>query len=123
MSVRGIRGAITCEEDLPNTVLPATGELLTAIKSANPSLREEDIVSIIFTVTPDINSVYPARAARDMGWDQVPLMCAQEIPVQGSLKKCIRVLIHWNTDLKQNEIHHVYLRDAVVLRPDLINHS
>ncbi len=123
MSVRGIRGAITCEEDSTNTVLLATGELLTAVKSANPSLKEEDIASIIFTVTPDINSVYPARAARDMGWDQVPLMCAQEIPVQGSLKRCIRVLIHWNIDLKQNEIHHVYLRDAVVLRPDLISHS
>ncbi|MCE1253773.1 MAG: chorismate mutase [Anaerolineae bacterium] len=123
MSVRGIRGATTCEEDVTGTVLQATGELLTAIKSVNPSLKADDIASILFTVTPDINSVYPARAARNMGWDQVPLMCAQEIPVQGSLKKCIRVLIHWNTDLNQNEIHHVYLRDAVILRPDLVNRS
>jgi chorismate mutase len=121
MSVRGIRGAITIEEDTADLVLSATRELLGGIQSRNPTLKGEDIASILFTVTADLVSVHPARAAREMGWDQVPLMCALEIPVQGSLKKCIRVLIHWNTDLKQNEIQHVYLRDAVKLRPDLVS--
>jgi chorismate mutase len=121
MSVRGIRGAITVEEDQSDLVLSATQELLSAIQKDNPTLRKDDIASILFTVTSDLSSVYPAKAAREMGWAQIPLMCALEIPVVGSLKKCVRVLIHWNTELKQDEIHHVYLRDAVKLRPDLVS--
>jgi chorismate mutase len=82
-------------------------------------LRTEDIASAIFTVTDDIASIYPALAARQIGWDLVPMMCACEIPVPGGLPMCIRVLIHWNTDRTQSAIQHVYLRNAVKLRPDL----
>jgi len=120
MTMRGIRGAITVERDASTDVLSATKELLNAILSANPDLSTEDIASAVFTVTNDITSAYPALAARQIGWDQVPMMCMREIPVAGSLPLCIRVLIHWDTNKLQNEIKHVYLRDAVELRPDLI---
>jgi len=120
MSVRGIRGATTIEADAPEAILQATRELLLAILEANPTLRPDEIASSIFTVTTDICSAYPARAAREMGWEDVPLMCATEIPVTGSLPKCIRVLLLWNTELGQKEIHHVYLNEAISLRPDLV---
>lgn len=119
MAIRGIRGATTISADEPEQVLSATQELLTAILSANPGLRTEDVASALFTVTGDIASGYPALAARQLGWDQVPMMCACEIPVPGSLPLCIRVLVHWNTDAPQKEIKHVYLREAVKLRPDI----
>jgi chorismate mutase len=120
MSVRGIRGAAVAESDHPEAVLKTTRGLLEAILAANPALQPEDIASILFTVTGDLTSAYPARAARQMGWTEVPLMCALEIPVPGSLPRCIRVLLHWNTGLPQNEIQHVYLGAAASLRPDLI---
>lgn len=123
MTMRGIRGATTVEQDSAEEILSATRDLLLAILSANPSLRPEDIASIFFTLTEDLRSVYPAAAAREMGWGEVPLICAQEIPVVGSLPKCIRVMIHWNTDLKQHDVHPVYLREAVQLRPDLAQSS
>ena len=123
MPVRGIRGAISVDENTPEEVLNATRELLHTIQSTNPSLQSEDIASILFTVTADLNSTYPAQAARGMGWDMVPLMCALEIPVPGSLPKCIRVLIHWNTPMEQSRINHVYLRAAVKLRPDLTKNN
>ncbi len=119
MTTRGIRGATTITEDGKEEVLSATSELLDSILTANPDLKTEDIASALFTVTDDIASVYPALAARQMGWNLVPMICAREIPVPGSLPLCIRVLIHWNTDKEQNAIQHVYLRDAVKLRPDL----
>ncbi|MHC1783177.1 MAG: chorismate mutase [Anaerolineaceae bacterium] len=120
MSLRGIRGATTVEEDQEESVLDAAEELLNAIQQANPTLDTVDLASAIFSVTEDLRSVHPAKAARRMGWNQVPLICAQEIPVPGSLPKCIRVLLHWNTLLSQEQIQHVYLREAVSLRPDLI---
>jgi chorismate mutase len=120
MSIRGLRGAITVDEDSADAVLSATRELLLAILEANPTLEPEDIASVFFTLTDDLRSVYPAQAARELGWEDVPLMCAQEIPVQGSLPTCIRVMIHWNTSLDQKDVHHVYLRGAVRLRPDLV---
>jgi chorismate mutase len=123
MSVRGIRGATTIAEDTAEAILLATRELLLAILEANPDLRPNDIASALFTVTEDLRSVYPAQAARELGWEEVPLMCSQEIPVQGSLKKCIRVLITWNTDLAQSQIHHIYLHEATRLRPDLVQAS
>jgi chorismate mutase len=130
MTVRGVRGATTlCEKEAAersaDAVLTATRELMLAILEANPTLRPDDIASILFTVTDELRSVYPARAVREMGegWEEVPLMCAQEIPVTGSLSRCVRVLIHWNTELPQKAVHHVYLRDAVVLRPDLVLRS
>jgi chorismate mutase len=119
MSVRGIRGAITVEADRPDQVLAATRELLETILEANPGLETADVASVLFTVTEDIISVHPALAARRMGWDLVPMICAREIPVPCSLPRCIRVLLLWNTDVPQNAIHHVYLRQAVSLRPDL----
>ena len=119
MPTRGLRGATTIESDSRENVLSATKELLEAILRANPSLNTEDLASALFTVTDDIASVYPALAARQIGWDLVPMTCAREIPVPGSLPFCIRVLIHWNTDLPQSAIKHVYLREAVKLRPDL----
>ncbi len=120
MSIRGLRGAITVDEDSADAVLSATRELLLAILEANPTLEPEEIASVLFTLTDDLRSVYPAQAARELGWEDVPLMCAQEIPVQGSLPTCIRVMIHWNTSLAQKDVHHVYLRGAVRLRPDLV---
>ncbi|GAB4529496.1 MAG: chorismate mutase [Anaerolineales bacterium] len=119
MSIRGIRGAITAAENSASAILEATRSLLTAIQRANPSLEPEDITSIFFTMTTDLNATYPALAARQMGWVQVPLLCAQEIPVPDSLPRCIRVLVHWNTDLPQSTIRHVYLGEAARLRPDL----
>ena len=117
--IRGIRGAITVEEDTAEQVLAAAGELMEAVLEANPSLRPGDVASAIFTLSPDLCSAYPARAARQLGWTDVPLMCAQEVPVPGGLARCIRLLLHWNTDIAQSEVRHVYLKGASVLRPDL----
>jgi len=119
MSIRGVRGATVAAEDNPKTILAATRELLKAILAANPDLSPEDVASVFFTMTPDLNSVHPALAARQMGWGAVPLLCAQEIPVPGGMPRCIRVLLHWNTNLSQREVHHVYLGEAINLRPDL----
>jgi chorismate mutase len=118
MQVRGIRGAITIDEDNKSQVLDATQELLTAMQAANGFLPE-DIASVLFTVTPDVRSAFPAEAARLMGWEQVPLLCFQEIEVPGALPRCIRVLIHINTDKPQESIKHIYLGQARSLRPDL----
>lgn len=119
MALRGIRGAMTVSMDGREEVLAETRHLLLAIQEANPNLNPSDIGSAFFSVTVDITSAFPAEAAREIGWTQVPLLCFQEIPVPGSLPLCIRVLIHWNTDLPQSDIHHVYLSNAKVLRPDL----
>ena len=120
MSIRGIRGATTVHADEPDLILQATRELLEEILAANEGMQPEDVASALFTVTDDLVSTFPAQAARQMGWGLVPMMCAREIPVPGSLRRVIRVLVHWNTELHQNEITHVYLREAVKLRPDLV---
>ena len=119
MALRGIRGAITVTANDHTEILAKTRQLLAAILAANPSLEPAEIGSAFFSVTADLNSAFPAEAARKYGWDRVPLLCFQEIPVPGSLPLCIRTLIHWNTDLAQDQIHHVYLDSAKVLRPDL----
>lgn len=119
MTTRGIRGATTVTADNKEQIHMATQELLTSILEANPALQTDDIASAVFTVTDDICATHPALAARQIGWDLVPMLCAHEIPVPNSLPLCIRVLIHWNTELPQSAIQHVYLRDAVKLRPDL----
>ena len=119
MTIRGIRGAITIEQDTEEEVLSASKEMLKGILSANPGLVPEAIASAIFTTTADVSSTYPAAAARQMGWNNVPLMCAREIPVPDSLPMCIRVLIHWNTKQPQDSIHHIYMKEANKLRPDI----
>ena len=118
MPTRGIRGAVSCREDSQAAILEATRELLQAILAANPGLETEAIGSIFFTVTDDLSAVHPALAARQLGWTEVPLLCAREIPVPGSLPRIIRVLLHWNTELPQSAIRHVYLGAAAALRPD-----
>ena len=120
--MRTIRGAVVAESDQPEAILGATRELLQTILEANPTLQPHDLASAFFSVTGDLHSAYPARAARQLGWTQVPMMCMQEIEVPGSLARCIRVLLHWNVDLPQESIHHVYLGAAATLRPDL-NHN
>ncbi|HVM71907.1 MAG TPA: chorismate mutase [Anaerolineales bacterium] len=119
MTIRGIRGATTVIEDKPDLILAATQEMVEIILKRNSGLYTEDIASVLFTTTEDLSSAYPAVAARQMGWGNVPMMCAREIPVTDSLPRCIRVLIHWNTDREQGAIKHVYLREAASLRPDL----
>ena len=118
MGCRGIRGATTTEADSVAAILAATRELLARMVEAN-HVAIADIASIIFTVTPDLTAAFPARAARELGWKHVPLLDAQEVPVPGSLPRCVRVLMLWNTEQLQEEIQHVYLRDARLLRPDL----
>lgn len=117
--IRGVRGAITVEENSAEEILQATIVLLTEMIKLN-ELTEEAIASILFTTTPDLNAAFPAAAARQMGWVNVPMMCAQEIAVPGGLAQCIRVLMMINTDKKQTEIQHAYMRGARVLRPDLV---
>ena len=120
MPIRGIRGATTVTADEPDLILQATRELLEEILAENEGMQPEDVASALFTVTDDLASTFPAQGARQMGWGLVPMLCAREIPVSNSLPRVIRVLVHWNTDISQNKITHVYLRDAVQLRPDLV---
>jgi chorismate mutase len=119
MPVRGIRGATVARSNQPEAILEATRQLLEAILAANPTLALAEIASALFTVTDDLTAAYPAKAARNLGWTETPLMCAREIPVPDNLPMCIRVLIHWNTDLPQSAVHHIYLGEAAQLRPDI----
>ncbi len=117
--VRGIRGAITVENNDVEEIHAATRELLVEMLEHN-EVDPEQIASCFITVTPDLDATFPAVVVRDMqGWDLVPLMCALEVPVPGSLPRCIRLLLHVNTAKHQDEIRHVYMREAVHLRPDL----
>lgn len=115
--IRGVRGAITVEADTEEAIIQATMEILQAMIEAN-GLHEEDVASIFFTTTPDLTAAYPARGARRLGWTRTALMGGVEMDVRGGLPRCIRVLIHWNTDKSLSDIKHIYLRDAVKLRPD-----
>ena len=117
--VRGIRGAITVEEDTPEAIHQATRELLLKMLEANGIQSYEELSAVIFTVTEDLTSAFPAEAARQIGMHRVPLLSAREVPVPGSLPRVIRVLALWNTDTPQDRVRHVYLREAVRLRPDL----
>lgn len=118
--VRGIRGATTVKQDEENEILQATSELLLQIVEQN-RVVPEDICSVFVTTTGDLTATFPAAAIRRLpGWELVPLMCSLEIPVQPSLPKCIRLMVHVNTEKSQKEIIHVYLNEAKVLRPDII---
>jgi chorismate mutase len=118
MRVRGIRGAITVDSDRADEIVAATKRLLQAIISAN-SIDSQEIASVLFSLTADLSAAFPALAARQMGWVHVPMLHFTEIAVPGALPKCIRVLVHVNTELNQDEIEHCYLDDAQTLRPDL----
>ena len=115
MPVRGIRGATTVPSNKKEEIIAATKELLSEIAKRN-RIRVEDIASVIFSVTEDLNAEFPAVAARELGWNETPLLCTREIDVPGSLPKCVRILLHVNMDKKQKEAEHIYLRGAVSLR-------
>lgn len=119
MLVRGIRGATTVESNTREEILAAARELLDAIVRAN-DLPHDHVASIIFTTTPDLNAEFPAVAARELGWTDVALECMHEMNVPGSLPKCLRILMHVNTERAAAEIQHIYLRGAVVLRRDIV---
>jgi chorismate mutase len=119
--VRGIRGATTVERDEPELILEATEELLVTMLKANEITEFEPIASIFFTTTHDLTSTFPAEAARRIGMHTVPLICNLEIPVPGRLPKAVRVMLQLNTQKSQTEIKHIYLREAVKLRPDLVS--
>lgn len=119
-SVRAVRGATTVVADEPARIREAVTELLEAILNDN-DIVPADVVSAVFTATPDLVSEFPAHAARLYGWTDIPLLCAQELPVTGALPRCIRVLLHAETRRQRSEMRHVYLRDAVLLRADLLS--
>jgi chorismate mutase len=119
MLVRGIRGAITVEVNSKESILEGTQELLLTMQRKN-EFNTTDIVCIFFSMTPDLNAAFPAGAARQLGWRLVPLFDTQEIPVAGSLPQCIRILILINSQKSQLEIEHCYLKEAQVLRADLM---
>ena len=116
---RGLRGATTVQENDAEAMLSATAELLQALTEAN-GLCEEDIASVYFTATSDLDAISPAVAARQLGWTRTALICVQEMAVPGSLPRCIRVLIHWNTERSIDALCHIYLREARQLRPDRV---
>jgi len=119
MALRGIRGAIAVKKNSKKEILGATKKLLKKLIAVN-EIKAPDVASAIFSVTADLNAEFPAIAAREeLGWLYTPLLCVNEIPVPGSLKRCIRVLIHINTTKKQAELKNVYLGEAKKLRPDL----
>lgn len=115
MSVRGLRGATTVAKNDKNEIISATKELLAGLLTAN-NLQVPDIASVVFTVTPDLLAEFPAVAAREIGWADTPLLCATEIDVPGSLPRCIRVLLHVNSEQPQAEMKHLYLKEAQSLR-------
>lgn len=119
MACRGIRGATSVDANDADDIIAATRELLECIVAAN-DLGVNDVISVIFTATPDLDAAYPARAAREMGWVHVPLLCMQEMAVTGSLPRCIRTLVLWDTERPPDQIRHVYLGRARALRPDLV---
>ena len=116
MFCRGIRGATTVEHNAREEILDATTELLKMLIERN-DIRPEDVASAIFTLTEDLDAEFPALAARYLGWTEVALICMREIPVPGSLRLCIRILIHVNTTRSASDIQHVYIKGAVNLRP------
>lgn len=119
MPVRGIRGATVAPANTPEAIRGATRELLEALVAAN-GIAAADIASVFFTTTADLTAEYPALAARQIGWIDTALLCAHEMNVPGGLPMCIRVLVHWNTDRRPDEIRHIYLGAAARLRPDRI---
>lgn len=120
MPCRGVRGATTADDNTPEEILRATRQLLALMIRQN-DIRPEDICSAFFSTTTDLDAQFPALAARQLGWLDVALMCVHELDVPGSLRRCIRVLLHWNTDKQPDKIVHVYIKEAAGLRPDRSN--
>jgi chorismate mutase len=118
VAVRAIRGAVQLDEDGRDHLLASVDELIREILAQN-ELATDDLVSMIFTATPDLHSEFPALAARQLGIGDVPLLCAQELDIDGSMPRVIRVLVHAETDLAKTDVRHVYLRGAAALRRDL----
>lgn len=118
MACRGVRGATTVEANSRDAILEETRKLLALMIRYN-GIEPEDVGSAVFSLTKDLNAEFPALAARQLGWLDVPLLCGYELEVPGSLSKCIRILVHWNTDKPQHDIVHVYIQGAQKLRPDL----
>ncbi|MDQ0188544.1 chorismate mutase [Alicyclobacillus cycloheptanicus] len=119
MKVRGIRGAVTVDANTSDAIFHATKQLMEEIIERN-QLDCDNVASVLLTMTPDLTASFPAKAVRSIpGWQWVPLMCAVELNIEGALPRCIRVLLHVNTDQPQDELNHVYLGGATVLRPDL----
>ncbi len=116
--IRGIRGATTVVQDSADEILERTAELLQAIAEAN-QVEPDDMASICFTLSPDLHATFPAEAARRIGWQYVPVICMRELDVPHGLPKTVRVLMHAETDRRPQDVQHVYLRGAVVLREDL----
>ena len=119
MMVRGIRGATTVDSNSREGILEATRELLAAIVEAN-QIEHDHVASIIFTTTVDLNAEFPAVAAREAGWTDVALQCMHDMNVPGSLARCVRILMHVNTERSNSELQHIYLRGARRLRTDLV---
>lgn len=117
MPCRGVRGATTAESNSEEGILEATRQLLALMIRQN-DIREGDVASAVFSTTPDLDAEFPALAARQLGWLRVASMCIHEVNVPGSLPRCIRVLLHWNTDRPADQIVHVYIKEAAGLRPD-----
>lgn len=115
---RGVRGATTVADDDRDQILRATRQLLGLMIRRN-GIDSKDVASAIFTVTKDLSAEFPALAARQLGWLEVPLLCSYELSVPNSLPRCIRILLHWNTSVSQIDVQHVYLHEAKSLRPDL----
>ncbi|OHB79815.1 MAG: chorismate mutase [Planctomycetes bacterium RBG_16_64_10] len=118
MACRGVRGAATVKSNSRDEILAATRELLLLMVRRN-GIQPDDVASAIFTTTRELNAEFPALAARQLGWLEVPLLCGNEMDVIGALPHCIRILIHWNTNKPQSAIQHVYIRGAESLRPDV----
>jgi chorismate mutase len=117
-AVRALRGATTVDHDTPEAITERTIELLGAVLERNGATLD-DLISVLFTATPDLTSMFPASAARGIGFGAIPLLCATEIDVVGATPKCIRVLLHLNSERKVSELHHIYLHGASQLRDDL----
>jgi chorismate mutase len=118
VTVRAIRGAIQVDDDQREAILEATAELIAEVMSRN-ELTADDVISVLFTATPDLTAEFPALAARKTGFHAVPLMCATEIPVPGAMPRVVRLMAHVETDRPRSQIQHVYLRGAVALRLDI----
>lgn len=116
--IRGVRGAITVDRDDATLILTATRELLTEILTRNHA-SQDDVISAYFTTTPDLRAEFPARAARELGWDDVAMLCGIEMDVPNAIQRCIRVLLHMTLPGTRSDVRHVYLREAEELRPDL----